>query len=102
MGSKKGKPSQLMDLFLHVAQQLGSRTDRQVAGLADVSPDSIPNWRSGTVREFKPRTLTAIKDGIAARLRALQQHAEHEKDSVGTGLVPLEIEVSSGPTALQR
>jgi hypothetical protein len=102
MGSKKGKPSQLMDLFLHVADHLGSTTDRQVAGLADVSPDSIPNWRSGTVREFKPRTLTAIKDGIAARLRALQQHAEHEGDSVDTGLVPLEIEVSSGPTALQR
>ena len=102
MGSKKAKPSQLMDLFLHVAKQLGSRTDRQVAGLADVSPDSIPNLRSGTVREFKPRTLTAIKDGIDARLRALRQHAEHESDLVDTGLVPLEIEVSSGPTALQR
>lgn len=102
MGSKKTKPSQLMDLFLYVADQLGSTTDRQVAGLADVSLDSIPNWRSGAVREFKPRTLGAIKEGLAARIHALKQASGRSDVPEDGGLVPLQIEVSSGPTALQR
>lgn len=102
MGARKDKPNQLMELFLHVADLLGCSTDKEVASLAEVGLDSIPNWRAGTVKEFKPRTLAAIKEGIGARVHALSLCADRADSSVETGLVPLEIEVSSGPSALQR
>jgi hypothetical protein len=91
-----------MELFIHVAEQLGCRTDRDLAGLAEVGVDSIPNWRGGSVKEFKPRTLAAIKAGLAARVQALRQHHDRADAAVGSGLVPMEIEVASGPSALQR
>lgn len=101
MAKRKDDPSQLMDLFLHVAELLGCRTDRELAGLADVGTDSIPNWRTGSVREFKPRTLTAIKAGLTSRVQALRRH--HDRTgAVESGLVPLEVELASGPSALQR
>ena len=50
---KRKRPSQLMDLFLSVAEELGFTSDRDLASLADVGPENITNWKSGAVREFK-------------------------------------------------
>jgi hypothetical protein len=102
MARHSGPPNQLMELFLHVAEQLGCRTDRDLAGLAEVGVDSIPLWRGGAVKEFKPRTLAAIKAGLAARVRALRQHHDRARAAVESGIVPMEVEVASGPSALQR
>lgn len=102
MAKRPEARSQLMELFLHVAELLDARTDREVASLAEVGVDSIPNWRSGAVREWKPRTLAAIKAGLAARVQALRQHHDRTAAALGSGLVPLEVEVASSPSALQR
>ncbi len=100
--SKKAPRSQAMDLFLHVAELLGCSTDKQLADLADVSVDNVANWRDGTVREWKPQTLRAIKDNLSARLHSLREQHERTALAHREGLVPVEIEEGSEPAALQR
>ncbi|MBI2895709.1 MAG: hypothetical protein HYY06_19285 [Deltaproteobacteria bacterium] len=99
----QGAPrSQVMELYLHVAELLGCSSDRDVAALADVSVENVANWRTGTVREFKGQTLKAVKDGLTARLGALRREIEALEAGFDHGLIPLEIEEGSGPDALQR
>lgn len=97
----RGAPSQLMELFLHVCAALGAEDARDVAAIADVSPENVANWRSGAVREFKPQKLEAAKRGLELRIRALRARARESHGRVG-GLAPLEIEAGSGPAELQR
>ncbi len=87
-----------MDLFLHVAQTLGFESDRQVARLADATPESVSNWRAGSVKSFKVQTLERVKAQVGAHLdllRGARRAAEH-------GLHPVEIEAGSSPSDLHR
>ncbi|MFC1610775.1 hypothetical protein ACFL6C_07445 [Myxococcota bacterium] len=102
MAKKTQERSQLLDLFLHVADQLGAKTDREVAELADVGVDNIANWRAGTVREIKAQTLRAIKENLATRFNTLREQLRIADSAIELGLIPVEIEEGSGPTALQR
>jgi uncharacterized SAM-dependent methyltransferase len=97
---KKEGPSQLMELFLHVAELLGYTSDKDVAELAGVSPENVANWRSGAVQEFKPQKLKGIKANIAAQLEAMSEQAGAVKQ--GTQLSPIEIEEGSSPSELQK
>lgn len=98
---KADSQSQLMELFLFVAEQLGITADRDVAELADVSPENVSNWRSGAVQEFKPNKLRTIKSRLEANLKSLKEQAGVVDDPVAE-LSPLEIEEGSGPADLQR
>jgi len=91
-----------MDLLLAVAEELGLGDDKELAALAGVSPESVANWRSGSVREFKPQKLVAVKQALAARLRSLREQAHAGRAAVSRGLVPVEVEEGSSPAALQR
>src|SRR5688572_12209784 len=97
---KKEGPSQLMELFLHLAELLGYTSDKDVAELAGVSPENVANWRSGAVQEFKPQKLKGIKANIAAQIEAMSEQAGAVKQ--GTQLSPIEIEEGSSPSELQR
>lgn len=99
---KAESPSQLMELFLFIAEQLGITSDRDIAELADVSPENVSNWRSGAVQEFKPQKLRAIKTRLAANLASLNEQVGVVDEGVGAELCPLEIEDGSGPADLQR
>ena len=94
------KRSQVVDLLLHVATLLGVESDRELADLAGVSVDNVDNWKSGASQELKGQTLTALKDGLAARVRALRERARVVESELG--LVGVEIEELSGPGAMQR
>lgn len=48
--SRAKQLSQVLELLLSVADDLGIRTDRELAGIIGVSPESVGNWRSGSVR----------------------------------------------------
>jgi uncharacterized SAM-dependent methyltransferase len=101
--AKSDKPqSQLVDLFLSLAAELGVESDKDVAALAGVSVENVANWRSGVVQQLKPQKLAAIKRGLAARIEALRARAGDLSLDPGLGLVALEIENGSGPSALQR
>ena len=102
MAKKTQEKSQLLDLFLHVADELGAGSDREVAQLAGVSVDNIANWRDGSVQELKAQTLKAIKDNLTTRLRSLEEKVRAIDSTIELGLIPIDIEESSGPTALQR
>ena len=97
---KREGPSQLMDLFLHVAELLGYTSDKDIAELAGVSPENVTNWRSGSVQEFKPAKLKGIKANIAAQLESLSEQSGAVRH--GTKLAPVEIEEGSSPSDLQR
>ena len=98
---KKKPPSQLMDLFLSVAQELGVTSDKDIGTLADVGPENVTNWRSGAVREFKTQKFVAAKNNLLAHLRSLSALAGIGDDS-SQGLSQVEIEDGSSPTDLQR
>lgn len=95
-------PSQLVELFLHVAESLGFTSDRDVADLAGVSVENVANWRSGAVQEFKVGKLKAIKSRLAGHIEALLLEVGAVSGPVQDGLHPLEIEEGSGPADLQR
>lgn len=96
---KKEEPSQLIELFLHVAAGLGFTTDRDIAELADVSPENVVNWRTGAVHELKTGTLRTIKDNLQRHIATLRA----ESGVVATSdLSPIEIEPDASPAALQR
>ena len=75
MRKKTPGPSQLMELFLAVAGELGFASDRDVGALADVGPENVANWRSGAVREFKNQKFRAAVDNLMSQLRALRVQA---------------------------
>ncbi|HKE15099.1 MAG TPA: L-histidine N(alpha)-methyltransferase [Kofleriaceae bacterium] len=103
MPKKAPGPTQLMELFLGIAAELGFVTDRDVGALADVGPENVPNWRTGTVREFKNQKFRAAMDNLRAHLRALRiQAGQIDPTADGGGLHPVEIEEGSGPVDLQR
>lgn len=99
---KKAPSSQVMELFLHVAEQLGLSTDRELAELAGCGADNVDNWRSGAVREFKVQTLLTIKDNLASRITQMQGRARLLDSGLDLGLVHLEVEEGSGPSELAR
>jgi len=99
---KKESPSQLVELFLHIAEHLGFTSDKEIADLAGVSVENVANWRHGAVQEFKPAKLRAIKSRLGAHIDALEQELGAVDGVLAQGLHPLEIEEGSGPADLQR
>jgi transcriptional regulator with XRE-family HTH domain len=95
-------PSQVVELLLSVAESLGVTGDRDLAALAGVSVETISNWRGGAVQELKPTKLRAVERALAARVGALLERAGAVRADPDLGLVPIEIEERSSPTALQR
>src|SRR5690606_9936577 len=75
MAKKTPGPSQLMELYLTVAAELGFVSDRDVGALADVGQENVANWRSGAVREFKNQKFRAAVDNLTAQLRTLRSQA---------------------------
>lgn len=102
MKKKAEGPSQLMELFFSVAEQLGAKSDREIADLAGVSVENVANWRNGLVQEFKPQKLKGIKDAMAARITALREGARRAEGDLSMGLSALEIEQGSSPADLLR
>ncbi|HTE53196.1 MAG TPA: L-histidine N(alpha)-methyltransferase [Kofleriaceae bacterium] len=103
MSKKSPAPTQLMELFLAVAGELGFVSDRDVGALADVGPENVANWRSGAVREFKNQKFRAAVDNLSSHLRALRiQAGQLDPTADGGCLHPLEIEEGSSPVDLQR
>jgi uncharacterized SAM-dependent methyltransferase len=94
--------AQVVELLLHVARELGAVSDRELAELCEVSPDNIAHWKSGGTQELKPQTLDAIKERLSARLATLRERARAVDGAHDAGLVGVEIEEGSGPSALQR
>jgi hypothetical protein len=92
--------SQVMDLFLHIAEAMGFQSDKEIADLAGVTPENVSNWRQGQSKEFKAQTLEAIKETLSARLATLREFAGTGTGSPGINRV--EIEEGSGPADLQR
>jgi len=88
----KKTQSQLVDLFLSVASELGVDSDRDIASLAGVSVENVANWRTGAVQEFKPQKLASIKRGLAARVGALREQAGAMYADPELGLHPIEVE----------
>ncbi len=102
MKRKPQGPSQLADLFLSMAAELGITSDRDLAALAGVSVETVTNWRTGAVQELKPQKLAAIKSGLGARISALRERARALGADPDLGLLPLEVEDGSTPADLQR
>lgn len=96
---KKEEPSQLIELFLHVAAGLGFTTDRDIAELAEVSPENVVNWRTGAVHELKIGTLRTIKDNLQRHIATLRAESGVVAASE---LSPIEIEADASPAALQK
>lgn len=90
-----------MELFLAVAEGLGYASDQDIAALADAGPESVSNWRSGSVKEFKNQKFRAIVDNLSVQLDALRSLAG-AVDTDDVGVSPLEIEEGSSPADLQR
>lgn len=102
MSTTPPKRSQVIELFLRIAQALGRETDREIAELAGVTPENVANWRVGSVKEFKRQTLTGIADRIADQIAALRGHRASTEIGLRHGLIELEVEERSAPDALQR
>ena len=101
--ARKGQgPSQLAHLFLSMAEELGVRSDKELAALAGVSVETVANWRSGSVQELKPQKLAAIEAALTARIRALQERARSLAVDPEGRIVPIEVEDSSTPAEIQR
>jgi hypothetical protein len=100
MKKKPEAPSQLMELFLAVAGELGVTSDQDIAALADAGPENVANWRTGAVKEFKNQKFRAAVDNLTGKLRALR--AQAGSAAAAEGLHPLEIEEGSSPADLQR
>ncbi len=98
---KQQAPSQLMALFLALAEELGFESDSDIAALADVGPESVTNWRTGSVKEFKKQKFQTAMATLQTQLRSLKAQAGLQFDPVA-GLSPLEIEHGSSPSDLHR
>ena len=95
---KKRKPSQLMDLFLSIADALGLSEDRDIAALAEVGSENVAGWRAGSVKEFKIQTFAAAKRNLLEHLRMLSVNSGVMLDDQIAALSALEIEDGSNPT----
>ena len=104
MTKRREGPSQLVELFLAVAAELGATSDREVAALAGVSVENVAHWRSGVSQEFKVQKLAAIRQALRARIMALRERAGEGASAAsrGTGLSAIEIEDSGSPGEIQR
>src|SRR5688500_9145210 len=104
MTKKREGPSQLVELFLAVAAELGATSDREVAALAGVSVENVAHWRTGVSQEFKVQKLAAIRQALRARIVALRERAGAGAgaSSRAGGLSAIEIEDSGSPSELQR
>lgn len=99
---QRGEPSQLVELFLHVAEHLGYSTDRAIAELAEVTVENVANWKTGLVQEFKTGKLKTIKARIGRELDRLRAETGASSGNLELGLCPLEIERGASPADLQR
>src|SRR5687768_14059901 len=97
MTKRREGPSQLVELFLSVAEDLGATSDRDVAALAGVSVENVAHWRSGVSQEFKVQKLAAIRQALRARIGALRERAGAAGTRAGA-LAAIEIEDSGSPT----
>jgi hypothetical protein len=95
------KPSQLMELFLTIADRLGYSSDRDVAVLADVGPENVPNWRTGAVKEFKNQKFRAVLHNLETLIAELRERAGQAYRADNT-LTQLEVEAGSSPSDLER
>jgi len=99
---RASRPSPLLELVLFASEELGVTGDRELASLFGVSPETIGNWRSGSVKDVKGQTLEAVKRGLHTRLAMLQERAGAAADAFELGLCPMEVEEGSDPASLQR
>lgn len=90
-----------MEMFLAIAEELGFESDHDIAGLADVGPESVANWRAGSVKEFKKQKFQTALATLRGQLRLLTAKSGLHVDPI-TGLSQLEIEHGSSPTDLHR
>ena len=90
-----------MEMFISVAERLGFHSDRDLATLADVGPENVPNWRVGAVKEFKNQKFRAVMRNLESKLTELRERAGQAYQPA-TGLTQLEIESGSGPADLSR
>jgi hypothetical protein len=91
--------SQVMELFLSMAEAFGITGDEAIAALADAGPESVQNWRSGAVREFKPKKLQAAIANLRAQVATLRAMAG---GGGGEDLSLVHVERGSSPADLQR
>lgn len=97
----KKTPSQLMELFISMAEHLGFESDRDLAALADVGPENVPNWRTGAVKEFKNQKFRTVVRNLASLVDELRERSGGSFDP-DSGLTQLEIEEGSSPSDLER
>ena len=102
MARKSQPPSQLIELLLGVAQDVGLGSDRDLAQAAGVSTETVVNWRKGSVQELKPQKLEAVRRALSARIGALREEAGRRIADLDLGLVPIEVEEDSSPAELHR
>jgi hypothetical protein len=98
--ARRGERSQVMDLFLGIAEELGHRSDAEIAALADAGVESVDNWRSGAVREFKARKLEAAIASLRREIAALRALAGAGGDD--DDMCRIAIEPGASPADLQR
>ena len=75
MARKSQPPSQLIELLLGIADDVGLSADKDLAQAAGVSPETVVNWRTGSVQELKPQKLDAVRRALSARIGVLQEQA---------------------------
>ena len=93
---------QVFTLFFSLAEQLGVTSDRELADLAGVSPETILNWRNGSVGELKKQTLNSAIRGLKHRLTMLQEQARSERQAFDQGLCSIEVEEGADPATIQQ
>lgn len=96
------KRGQVIDLFLHIAEQLGCTSDEAIAGLADVSPENIRNWKAGKIETLKDGTLATIKERIAARMSWIRESTLQFDMPTRAHISQVEIEDGWGPADVQQ
>ena len=90
-----------MELFLAVTGAMGYTSDKEIATLAEAGPESVANWRSGAVKEFKVQKLNAAIDNLVAEIKLLRSSAGM-LDGEDLGIESLEIESGSSPADLHK
>lgn len=95
--SKKDRtPSQTLRLIFAVSDALGIGDDRVLAELVGVSPETVNNWRTGSVKELKNQKFEAV-------LSLLKDRIERRSPTAGSALLnPIEVAEGSNPAELQR
>lgn len=97
-----GATPQVFELLLAMARSLGLETDRELAQLVGVSPETILNWRRGSVQELKPSKLNQVKEALDERIRVLRERADLGARGLDAGMTHVEIAPGANPAQLQR